>query len=254
MIPAAAVSFTTPTKNPLSLTEKLAAISTDNMGIGQGTMVSLIVQKVGTVHGSQTFGDDTVHVLLWTGFHQQALAERSHQRLHSLWNSGTFCQDLLAEAIASGIVDATLQDVLLAVQEVDNALLAVLRAKDDPTGTRSLWWKPLVVDGQPVLGAKEYIGQNQTIPQGTIYLDGVKLGERILTPARCPKLPVNSRAKTLIKTLIRSKLPIGLYARYRLSEANLKDLRVGLDAATHAKAAGVGVDPAAIRSLFKIAI
>lgn len=255
MIPAAAFTIPTPPETPFNLKKKLAEIPADNMGVGQGTMVSAIVKKMGVTQGSRTFGNDTVHVLLWTGFHQKALAERSYQRLQSLWWGGTFFRDLMAEAIAAGILDATMTDVAEAVQEVNASLVAALQSKvdkdEEPLGNV---WKPLFLDGQPVLGAKEYVGMNHAIPQGTIYLDGVKLGERIVTPAPFAKPPVNSKTKTLIKNLVRAKLPIGLYARYRLSAENLTDIRVGQDAAAFAKASGVPVDPMAIRSLFKIAV
>ena len=237
------------------LATKLSAISTDNLGVGQGTMTSIVVKKVGTTVGAQAYGDDTVHVLLWTGFHYNALAERSHQKLQRMWEAGSLFKDLLKEGIDAGVYDATLEDASLAVQEVNATLLRNLRAAAlANTDNLGPVWRPLTVNGEVILGAKEYIGKNPEIPYGSIYLDGVKLGERIVIPAQFAKPPVKSKPKTVLKNLLMAKLPVGLYARYRLSTENLRDIRIGSDAAVHAKKAGVTIEPDNIRSLFKIAV
>ncbi len=241
-----------------NLAQNLSNISTDGLGVGQGTMVSIVLRKKGTTIGGTTYGDDTVHVLVWTGFHYKALVERSLKKLDQLWESGTLFRDLLKEAIDHGTYDATIDDVAAAVQELRDSLSKVASSTHEtPVGEPShdvpTWWEPLVVNGEPVLGAKVYIGQSKTIDKGTIYIDGVKLGEKILAKAANPKRAAKSKAKTVIKDILRDKLPVGLYARYSLNKKDLISLDIGNNAVTMVKTAGVTVDPSAIRSLFKIA-
>jgi hypothetical protein len=191
---------------------------------------------------------------VWTGFHYAALVERSHKKLHQLWDSGTLFHDLLKEVIDHGVYNATLTDVAEAVQEIDDSLSKVINSQGhfsqrDESDFPS-FWEPLVVDGEVVLGAKVYKGQSKAIDKGSIYIDGVKLGEKVLEAA--PKWPVNSKPKTVLKDILRAKLPVGLYVRYSLSRDDVTIL-IGDEAVTAAKTAGVLIDPSAIRSLFKIA-
>lgn len=237
-----------------TLAQNLSSISTDGLGVGQGTMVSIVLRKKGTTVGDTTYGDDTVHVLVWTGFHYKALVERSLKKLDQLWESGTLFRDLLKEAIDHGVYDATIEDVSLAVQELRDSLHKVANGTDyEDDKNRTSVWEPLVVNGEPVLGAKVYKGSSPTIDKGTIYIDGVKLGEKILAKAMHPKRVTKSKPKTVIKDILRDKLPVGLYVRFSLNPANLQSIEIGNSAVTTVKTAGVAVDPSAIRSLFKIA-
>ena len=239
----------------------LSTLATDNLGIpGQGTMVSVILRKKGTTHAGNTYDDDTVHVLIWTGFHYSALVERSHRKLQQLWDSGTLYKDLLKEAIDLGIYDATMEDVSTAVQEVNNNLEKVLAGASKPFDPDNVGgdrvpshWGPLIVNGATVPGCKKYIRQGSTIPYGTIYIDGVKLGERVLEPAN-RTWKTTSKNKTVLKDALRAKLPVGLYVRYSLDETRVKKILIGADAVAHTKAEKLPIDPGAIRSLFKIAI
>jgi len=115
-----------------------------------------------------------------------------------------------------------------------------------------------VVDGTTVNGAKVYVGAGNLMDPrapltGTIYIDGVKLGEKVLQPAPNGDWKAKHKPKTVVKNILRSWLPVGLYARYSLEKEGLLSIKVGSDASDHAKAEGVPVDPEAIRSLFKIA-
>lgn len=238
-----------------TLAENLSNISTDGLGVGQGTMVSAVLRKKGVTVGTTTYGDDVVHVLVWTGFHYKALVERSLKKLDQLWNSGTLFRDLLKEALDRNMYDATLEDVSVAVQELRDSLVRVSRgsAEHNDSATGVSVWEPLIVNGEPVLGAKVYQGSSPTIDKGTVYIDGVKLGEKIIRKADNPKRIPKSSPKTVIKDILRSKLPVGLYVRYSLNPKNLESIEIGNNAATSSKMAGVTVDPATIRSLFKIA-
>ena len=247
--------------------------------LGQGTLASLQIHKKGLTRGKvgsqTTYDDDFVHTLIWTGFHYQALVKRSHKKLHVLWASGTFVTDLLQATRQLGHEEVTVQDAASAIQEINEGFIKIMAGTDpedleggapapppreewDATGEpllRKPVWEPLKVDGHIVKGTKVYIGDSAEsgIPQGTVYIDGVKLGEKILAPAPNGYWTPKQKAKTVVKDLIRAKLPCGLYVRYCLSPANLLVIKVGAEASEHSRAGGIQIDPEAIRSLFKIA-
>jgi hypothetical protein len=262
---------TAPTTNATDL--RLASTLSEIGGLGEGTLASLILRKQGVARGPASaptiYDDDFVHVLLWTGFHYRALVERSLQKLQTIWGSTPMFQNLLKAAQDAGHVETTLQDVGAAISELDDALRRVLgTGKTQPSDpdspeseeeAKAPTWEPLVVDGVTVKGAKVYVGtpvrdSPRGPTKGTVYIDGVKLGETVLEPAKnghwCPR----QKAKTVVKEILRSWLPIGLYARYRLGSENMLVVKVGAEASEHAKKGGVVIEPEAIRSLFKIAV
>lgn len=227
--------------------------------LGQGTLASLIIRKKGVRREGVLYDNSKVHVLMWTGFHYRALVGRAYNRLHVFWNSGTFLQSLLTAVRQAGHSEVTLQDVSEAVQETNEAFLKVLNG-DGGIEIPSSIWKPLEVNGITVKGAKVYIGRTRKtrgpFPEGPengmIYLDGVKLGEKILEPA--PHWKPTQQAKTAAKDILKSWLPNGLYVRYCLNPNCLEELKVGKAASETAKAASIFIEPEAVRGLFKIAI
>jgi hypothetical protein len=238
------------------LTEKLSEIG----DLGQGTMASLIVQKKGMIRGAQgdkeTYDNDKVHVLLWAGFHYKALVGRTYNKLNEFWDQGNFYQSLLTAVRAVGHPEVTLKDVSEAVLETNDALLKVLDSGCAPTEEKSLTWEPLKIGGFEIKGAKVYVGQGGSAPsapvKGNVYLDGVKLGEKVLEKAEPWK--ANKKAKTVAKEILRSWLPVGFYVRYCLAPENLQELQIGKKASEAAMAAQIVINPEAVRSLFKIAI
>lgn len=234
--------------------------------LDQGTLASLIIRKKGVTRGPKTdrvvFGDDLVHVLLWTGFHYQSLVERSYRKLDEMWRKGDLVKTVYQELKGQG-QDIFSEDILRAIQELNESFLKVLSGKGNdsagPSKEHSSVWEPFKVEGKLIRGSKVYVGQDEstdnrsTPAKGTIYMDGVKLGEKILDPSPNGPWAPNKKPKTLAKDLIRSWLPIGLYVRYCLDPANLIQVKVGKQAGEYAKRERVPVDPESIRSLFKIA-
>lgn len=248
---------------------------------GQGTLASIMLRKKGVERGPSTarvvYGDDFIHTLIWTGFHYSSLVERSFKRLHFLWAQGDILHKLAQATEDAGYSAVTVQDVAEAIQEVDDSFLRILhgikpRAEaeadaDSTTSTapdsrddfpNSSVWEPLKVNGEVVPGSKVYIGVgdllNPRAPvKGTVYIDGVKLGEKLLTPAPNGAWMPKRKPKAVAKDILRSWLPVGLYVRYCLEPENLLLIKIGQEAGEHAKAEGVPVDPLAVRSLFKIA-
>ena len=256
-----------------SITASLSGIGSE----GNGTLLFLETKKKGTARGprgAQTvYGDDTVKVLLWTGFHYKDLVERSALKLQEMWGSGTFCQEILAE-ISNAHPDATLTDVTEALQELQESfrkgalteeVVEPLTLPADemkstlggPEVSKPVF-ETLVLEGQTILGAKVYIGagdpENPRSPvPGDVYIDGVKLGELVVEPAANGSWKPKQGPRSATKALVRSKLPVGLYVRYCLRKDTMKECKVGKEASVAAKTAKVPVDPESIRSLFKIA-
>lgn len=229
---------------------------------GQGNLLTAVIRKLGDVrgaHGHQlVYGDDQVHVLIWTGFHYRALVARSNKMLDQQLGKGRYIERLAAKALNEH-EGTTIQDVCHALQEVRNNFRKVLAERTgQPEVPQGSVWQPLIVNGHLVHGSRIYVGKgNSEDPRapvpGTIYVQGVKLGQRVLEPAPNGQWKADSRAKTLVKRLIKEDLPAGLFCQYRLDPTRVQDLCVGAEAAKAARDAGIGIDPDAIRRLFKIA-
>jgi hypothetical protein len=119
-------------------------------------------------------------------------------------------------------------------------------------------WRPLRIDDTPVRGARVYNGierpGDERAPKpGTIYVQGVKLGEVVLKPAPNGEWQVRSKPKTIAKRKLKEKLPVGLYVQYKLDPQRCWDIRVAAQASAAAKEYGIPIDPEALRSLFKVA-
>lgn len=233
--------------------------------LDQGTLVSLTIHKKGTQRGPKgakvVYGDDFVHTLIWSGFEYKALVERSLKKLTALEDEGTLITSLTQEVIDSGCVDVTVQDTCAAIQELKESFKRVVEEPDGPKDTTQddpNVWEPLTVEGVKVRGSKVYVGNgddsNPRAPKkGTVYIDGVKLGEKVLTPAANGPWETRSKPKTLVKNLLRRKLPVGRYVRYALEPDRLLGTKVGAAASESALDAGLPINPEAIRQLFKIA-
>ena len=149
------------------LANRLVGINTDNIGVGQGTMVSIVLKKKGTVAGKITYGDDVVHVLVWTGFKYSALVERSRKKLQQMLDSGTIYGDLLNEALNNG-VNATMDDVAMAVHEINASLLKTTQSNNGVVYDNEHAWQPLKVNDVEIIGVKVYVGLSDTIDKGTL--------------------------------------------------------------------------------------
>lgn len=246
----------------INTTHGMAASTLAGIGsLNQGTLVMLDVKKKGTRRGKgpgkKVYGDDRVKVLVWSGFSYKALVERSIKKLGSYEGIHS---DLLGDAEKTD-PSVTIEDVCVAVQEVRSSLLRVVSepsGRVEPTGGKPPIWEPLNVDGILVRGSKVYCGEeNLKDPRapkpGTIYIDGVKLGEVVIEPAENGQWEAKSKPKTVVKHLLSKMLPTGLYVRYALEPARVRSIKVGKDASAAAVEAGIPIDPESIRQLFKIA-
>lgn len=104
-------------------------------------------------------------------------------------------------------------------------------------------YEPLVVDGETVRGCRVYVG-NPNGPDasapGTVYLQGLKVGETVLEAAENGPIPASkSKPESVAKRILRSRLPIGRYVSYRLAPESGFILRAGGAAAKAADKDGV---------------
>jgi hypothetical protein len=104
-------------------------------------------------------------------------------------------------------------------------------------------YEPLVADGETVRGCRVYVG-NPNGPDasapGTVYLQGLKVGETVLEAAENGPIPASkSKPESVAKRLLRSRLPIGRYVSYVLTPDSGFILRAGGAAAKAADADGV---------------
>lgn len=227
---------------------------------GQGTLLCATVQKVGTYRGRAgnrvCYDDDKVQVLIWTGFRYRALIERSQKMLKRQLNQGGYI-GAITRATLDLHEDTTVRDACEAIQEIQDWFRTILASEDTPNQTTgSPHWRPLEVGGVLIPGCKIYHNADRFEHQpanGTIYVSGVKLGQRVIRPAPNGPWRPNSKPKTLAKNIIKGKLPVGLFCRYKLDPERTTDLAVSKAAEQVAQSGDVPVDLAALRSLFKIA-
>jgi len=228
-----------------------------------GTFTGLVTRKVGVERGAADnkvrYGDDEVHVCLFTGFKYVGLCERSLTALATLSDA-----DLLAEAQANGVarawsgrgknaveVELTLADFAAAREELIDSFSKSIAGTNEST-TDDVF-EPLVVDGAAVRGARVYTGQTEAAKKagrapaaktGTIYLQGLQITSRVITPApNGPKPASQSAPKTVAKELLRCRLPISRYVSYKLEPGTEFLLRSGGTAEVEAEKAGIHFTP-----------
>lgn len=254
----------TPTAMQTNTTDqKTASILAELLDLDQGTLFTARVHKMGDARGCAgakvIYGDDTVQVLIWTGFSYRALIARSQKMLDKMLAKGGYIERLLRATLEEH-EGTTVEDVCHALQETREWFRRVLAGEESGPTEPPLGgvWEPLEIGGVKVRGSRIYTGparpevERAPVP-GTIYVQGVKLGEVLVTPAANGPWRPNSKPKTLAKKLIKEGLPVGLYCQYRLDPERVTDIAVGSQASRTAKAAKIGIDPDALRSLFKIA-
>lgn len=226
-----------------------------------GTFTGLIIRKQGVTRGrgstKQRYGDDLVHVVIYTGFRYETLVQRSLDALQAMDPAA-----LVAEFAKRGIVDGNgdairLADVCTAITALDESFQKSLDGTNSSTTDHV--YEPLVVDGQNVRGSKVYrcvagdpthkchcrncTGDPKAPVDGQITLAGLKIGERVLDPAPNGPIPASkSRADVVAKRVIRSRLPVGRYVSYRLEKGADYILRAGGAAAMASDKDGVVLD------------
>jgi hypothetical protein len=194
----------------------------------KGTFTSLIIRKEGEERGPAgakvVYGDDLVHVVIITGFKYERLVARSRDMLAAMTDADL---DALVARNYKGWQGRGAKAVEVPVTRADfDAARDELLTSFDKTltgtneSTTDHVYEPLVVNGETVRGARVYKGNpngQDAAPVGTVYLQGLKIGEKVLDAAPNGPVPASqSNPKTVAKNVLRSRLPVARYVSYKL--------------------------------------
>ena len=221
-------------------TNSNSSILADIISESGGSFVGLVQTLKGTERlapgekrggNKLTYGDDKVHVSLYSGFSYSNLCQRSLNTLSTL-----DAETVLAEMQAKNLhgwdgrgekatpVAITKDDV----QEAINSLSAswTLSRGGLNESTNDHVFEPLIVDGEVIKGCRVYKGQTPEAvaagkpapaTPGTIYLHGLQISRRVLVPAPNGPVPESkSSARVVAETFITKKTPMAAYRSYRL--------------------------------------
>jgi hypothetical protein len=234
----------------------------------KGTFSGLVIRKKGKTKGGKLYGDDLVHVTLYTGFRYESLVRRS---LELLPEPGTdefddMCDRVVGYAKRRGVADKDgnpldYSDVARAIEDLRASFQRTLDGTS--TATTDHVFEPLVVDGETVRGARVYrcvagsgrkchcrecSGNKRAPKDGQINLSGLKVGQKVLEASANGHAPhPASRADVIAKRLVRGRLPISRYVSYVLEEGGDYVLRAGGAAAVAATKDGVTMDADEVR-------
>lgn len=204
-----------------------------------GTFAGLVVTKKGTTRKGVVYGDARVHVTFVTGFKYPNLVQRSLDLLDTITDSTVM-------AAGGGVV--TLDDVLAAREELRASFVKSVSGTNEAVTDHV--YDPLVVDGEKVRGGRVYkcvaetehecrcrdCTDNKRAPRdGVIYIQGIKVAQKVLVEPANGYWATKSRPKTVAKNVLRRGLPIDRYVSYALTPGDPWSLRVGgaaLEAAT----------------------
>ena len=239
----------------MTTTNSISPVLAANLAAAKkGTFTSLIVRKEGEERGAQgskvTYGDDLVQVVIITGFRYENLVARSRDMLANMSDADidalvargyTGWQGRGAKAVQ---VPVTRADFDAARDELLTSFDKTLAGTNESTTDHV--YEPLLVNGEVVRGSRVYVGnpngQDAATP-GTVYLQGLKIGERVLDAAPNGPVPASqSNPKTVAKGVLRSRLPVARYVSYKLDAAGGWLLSAGGAAVAACDTNGVTLD------------
>lgn len=256
-------------------TDTTGTTNSDNLALAltlanarKGTFTGLILRKKGKTKGGVTYGDDLVHVVMYTGFKYDSLVQRSLDALPEPNGQEfeDFCDRIVGYCKRKGIVDKNgaaidYADVATAIKDLRDSFERTLAGTN--TATTDHVYEPLEVNGETVRGARVYrcvasqgikchcrdcSGDKRAPKDGQINILGLKVGQKVLDAAPNGQAPLPlSRGDVIAKNILRKRLPIGRLVSYVLEEGGDFILNAGGTAAVAANKDGVTVDPQEVR-------
>jgi len=119
------------------------------------------------------------------------------------------------------------------------------------TSTTDHVYESMVVDGKALAGYRVYVGPTDPNAEaaaapGTIYIQGLRVGRKVIEAAEFAKPASKSAAKSVAKRAITRLLPSRRYVSYCMEPGTDFILNLGSDAVTASDAAGITVDATAV--------
>lgn len=250
--------MTTESTSPETNAKDLGLAQLLATGLEGETLVSLTTRKKGVTRGGLVYDDDLVHVLLWTGFNYGDLVDMSIKYFAKLDQDKQTVHALLDHCHACGREDVTLEDVILAGQELQDSLWKSHNSskKEHEPSLRDERYKPLEVNGSHVKGCKVFVGEasedyRDPVP-GSIYITGLKLAEQVLDPAPNGHWEAKQAPIAFAKEELRKRLPVGRFVSYVFQGRESGIILTGPEAVLRAQQKELHVDPGAILALFSL--
>lgn len=226
-------------------------------------------KEMGPKGNKTRYGDDMVHVVVVSGFSYESLVKRSLDMLPGLRaRASQIVADLAGEDAYQGRgkkavkVPVTEADVLAALDDLEASFTKSLDPAEPSESTTKHVYEPLVVDGEAVRGSRVYrcvadkvaagdvkechcrecSGDSKAPLDGTVYLQGLQIGSKVLEAAPNGPVPASkSGPKVVAKAALRRKLPVSRYVSYRLEAGTDFLLKVGGTAALKADEDGIHI-------------
>lgn len=115
-------------------------------------------------------------------------------------------------------------------------------------------YEPLVVDGKALKGYRVYVGPaddsiKPASAPGTIYVQGLRVGRKVITAAQYARPVSKSGGKAVAKRIITRLLPSRRYVSYCLEAGSDFILNLGAEAVSASDAAGITVDPTVVADI-----
>jgi hypothetical protein len=148
-------------------------------------------------------------------------------------------------------VAVTRADFDLALAEMIDSTAKTLAGTN--TSTTDHVYESLEVDGAKVRGYRVYVGPTDpnatpASTPGTIYVQGLRVGRKVIEAAQYARPVSKSSAKSVAKRIITRLLPSRRYVSYCMEPGTDFILNLGSDAVSASDAAGITVDPTAVAS------
>lgn len=272
----------------------LAAILAD---ANLGTFTGIITRLKGEVRGGETYGDDLVHCVIYTGFRYDTLLQRSLTALEQLDTDAVLAdlteagvigwerapkpsdeeikaaqdlaeaevealtydskaerrkainaarkaakEDLCAEwAKGKQPVKITREHVVEALAQIRESLTLSLAGENQSTTDHV--FETLTVNGKQVRGVQVYTG-DKAEETGTIYLNGLMIGRKVIEPAANGPVPAPQSAPVVaVKNFVEKRLPKRRYVKFALPKGGDWLLNAGGTASALSAATGVQFTP-----------
>jgi len=212
------------------------------------SFTSVILRKQGEERGPKgakvRYGDDMVHVVVVTGFSYENLVRRSLDMLPEVRAQvAQITADLAGAEAWEGRgkkavkVPVSEADVVAALDDLEASFTKSLDPSAESESTTKHVYEPLVVDGEAVRGSRVYrcvadkvasgevkechcrecSGDSKAPLDGTVYLQGLQIGSKVLEAAPNGPVPASKSGPVVVaKNAIRRKLPVSRYVSYRL--------------------------------------